>query len=337
MQIINKRSALWLPAAALAALLHHPALAAGAPQVGEELAVVEMVWEKRAPEEVAKRGQALAEIMLGKPLAVELPGEPGKGGEPALGRWSRAFPEHPNLRLKYLPDHDELRIIDLDVLSNRDGGTDIGATGARELAGKYLAMLAERGLIDLRHYNLDKAQMGYGMVGEGNLDGTQASERIVEYRVTVRREINGIELANAGVRLSIHASGQLAGLRIGGVTPLTRTANGRELPVGQGRMVARKVSSQAIAERFRGRAQPPGTETQLHWQRLMYVMPEQAGRALVEPQEVYAYSQRSFADGVAAVASRRQIVAYSVLDPAARPVDFTAPTPVQEDAKGRRR
>ncbi|MGI9296023.1 MAG: hypothetical protein ACR2PS_18725 [Pseudomonadales bacterium] len=130
---------------------------------------------------------------------------------------------------------------------------------------------------------------------------------------------NGIEAANAGVRLSVHASGRVAGVRLGGVSVKSAMADGFEAPTGQGKVLTRKVATGEIAQRF-----------------FKYVMPEDTSKAVVEPLHVYSYSEIYEVEGDL-VPSRREVVGYSITDPKALVVDFTpAAAKGDEDEEPRR-
>lgn len=288
------------------------------------MAAVEMYWAKRTPEEVITRAQALAEVLVGQTLNREGLARMLTNLNTEADRWIPAFAEYPELRLRYIPRYDELWLINLKVIDNHNTDVDIGEKGAVDLASKYLEALADGGLVNQNHYNLDNAQIGFGKVGGGAKDGSESYEKTVEYRITLRREINGIQLANAGIRLSIHASGALTGIRIGGVSTRTQVVAGRGTPImGQGKMITRRVTDEEVESRFSGLI-PSQAKAEVAWSRLMYVMPEGQRKALVEPMQIYSYSPKFLEDGGEAVASRRKMVGFSVSDPKAAILDFTA-------------
>jgi hypothetical protein len=175
--------------------------------------------------------------------------------------------------------------------------------------------------IDPRLYHQAVIQVGYKAVGEGPVDKPVERGRIVGYRVTYRPRVHGFQLANAGVRLGIAASGELASLRVGGVTPAGQWREGAPGPTGRLRKV--QVSTKDLTARFY-REVPKRSEPRIAWSRVMYVMPDGESRAVREPMLVISYTQlRQTREGP--VASRRKTVGYSLTDPGAPSIDFDAP------------
>ena len=123
------------------------------------------------------------------------------------------------------------------------------------------------------------------------------------------------------MRLGILASGELASLRVGGVTLVSRDRGGAE-----SRRV--RVTTADLMQRFY-REVPKGAEPAVAWSRVMYVMPEGKTRAVVEPMMVVSYTQR-YRVGDEAVASRRKTVAYSLTAPEAAAIDFDPPAAKHE-------
>ncbi|MGI9304484.1 MAG: hypothetical protein ACR2RB_17525 [Gammaproteobacteria bacterium] len=278
------------------------------PEVGAPIAAFEMEWVRRAPKEVARHAVATAEIMLKRKVGPEGV-EAAISGETSTD-WSSVFADAPQLRVRYLPEYDELRMIDLEVVSDFDSGDDLNEEDAINLAQKYLSDLERRGVLDRSQFDLSRPQIGYHRVAAGEIDGRKAFDQITEYRITLRRVINGIEAANAGVRLSVHASGRLAGVRLGGVSVKSAMADGVEAPTGQGKVLTRNVSTGEIAQRF-FKELPANATADVAWSKIMYVMPEDTSKAVVEPLHVYSYSQIYEVEGEL-VPSRRKVV--GVLD-----------------------
>lgn len=311
----------------LMTLIAVPPLAlAQEPKIGEKMAAVELYWATREPEDVARRAHALAQLVAGRELESKSIGE-------LLTQRGRSshwmdIGQGTNLKLKYLPQFDELRIINQDLMHVVDAG-DIGETSAMALAEEILEDLANRDLINLNAVNLKNAQVGYAQVGGGAKDGSFQSEQTTQYRITFRHEINGIELANAGVRLAIHASGKLAGIRLGGVSARGEYDGGTFVPSGKGYIVERRVADEDIEDRFR-RSIPKGADADVTWARLMYVMPDDTQERVVEPMRIYSYSLQFSSDEGQLVSSRRKIMGYSLSDSNAQAFDFTAPAEKHE-------
>jgi len=315
---------------AIALFAAAPALAQ-MPQVGDRITSFEMAWVQRDVGEVAKRAQAVAEVMLGRKLTYE--GIEKSVRESAPTDWRTSVPDALELLIRYIPERDELRLIHTELLSVIDARQKIDERGAIELVKKAIEELDRRGVVKASHYDLERAQIGYHRVSAGPLEGTKAYDRVTEYRITLRRVLNGIEIANAGIRFSVHASGQLAAIRLGGVSVSSKTAQGMESPMAQGSVQTRKVSSEAIERRFY-ESMPENAVPEVAWSKVLYVMPEDREKAVVEPLQVFSYSTTSKVDGQAVV-SRRKVVGYSLTDAEAKPIDFTAPGEVEADAKPR--
>jgi hypothetical protein len=298
------------------------------PGVGAAVAAFEMEYVKRSPDEVLKRAQRLGQLFTGKRLAL---GDAAKQlAQPADVRWHAVFSDAPQLLVRYLPQVDEIRLLDSETTRDLTSEPAIDEAGALKLARRYLDGLASARLIDLRHYDLKRAQIGYHKALSGSHNSERPEfERITEYRVTLRPAINGIEVATAGVRLGIHMSGRLVGLRIGGATVKTLPQGMVDVPVGKGKYLTRLVPDEVLDKRFAEAALKVDAR-QTHWSRLVYAMPEGAAHAVVEPQRVYAYTDIQSVDGER-VPARRKIIGYSITDAGAAPVDYTAPSkPVDE-------
>jgi hypothetical protein len=301
------------------------------PGIGAAIAAFEMEYVKRSPDEVNKRAQYLGQLLTGKRLAL---GEAAKQfAQPADAQWRAVFPDAPQLLVRYLPQVDEIRLLDSEATKDLSSAPAIDEAGALKLAQRYLEQLASARLIDLRHYDLKRAQVGYHKALGGSHHSERPEfERITEYRITLRPAINGIEVATAGVRLGIHTSGRLVGLRLGGVTVKTQPQGAVDIPVGKGKYLARLVSNDELDKRF-AEATLKVAARQTHWSRLAYAMPEGVVNAVVEPQLIYAYSDVHEVDGER-VPARRKLVGYSITDANAAPVDYTAETkPVIESPR----
>lgn len=324
-----------VPAAAIAAVVQMPA-AAQEPAVGERVAAFEMVRVQRAPEEAARRIEALAEVLTGRDLRAEGITTALAGEDAGSSRWATPFAgDAPSLRLRFLPEHDEIRLLDEALLAT-PASEDAGPAGAIDAARKFLDQIAQRGLIEAAEYDVRNADIATGRIGGGSMDGRERFERVSEYRVTLRREINGIEVANAGIRLSVHPSGRVAGVRMGGVAIRSERAGALETPVGAGHTGIRRVSNAEIARRFEATV-PKNAKAEVAWSKLLYAVPDDAKQAVIEPLVVYSYSLSVPTGEGDTVVSRRKIVGFSVTDPAAEPIDFTAPAREHEELVSTRR
>jgi hypothetical protein len=304
------------------------------PKIGARIASFEMRRAKRTPDEVARLAAAVAELLGGEKTKAVPSVTPLRSRGGSERRWLVALPDGAELRMRYIPETDELRALNREVMADGHPEKDIGQAAALEVAQRAFRQLAAARVVDERHFDLKQAEIASTWVGEGTTDGRVNRKRLVEYRVTWRRRLNGIDFANAGLRVAVHASGRLSGLRLGGVDIASEASGAVENPKGRGQWLTRKVEPAAIERRFRRDAAATGGQPDVKWARVMYVMPEGRSEAVVEPLQVYSYSLRFKTDG-GEVVSRRQVLGYSLIDPAAPPIDLVPPTraPREGDAK----
>jgi hypothetical protein len=314
-----------LAAAAVALAIAGAAVAQeGKPQAEERLATFEMAWPKLKTEAITARARAAAEVMTGRQLsrpAVVAPIKPSR----ASSRMQMAVPGAPALEIFYLPEYNELRIVDTELAASTTPGREMPQDEALKLARRAFDELAHRNVIDPRNYDWGSADIASTWVGGGSLDGKTSEKNRIEYRITVRRSINGIEVANAGARIAIHASGRVSALRLGGVEVASKTAGNVEEPIGKGRWLSRRVANKDLQARFEREMVPEKAKARVAWSRVMYVMPESKRTALVEPLYVVSYSLEFPSDDGQTAVSRRKTVGFSLVNPEAAPVDLMPP------------
>jgi hypothetical protein len=289
------------------------------------VASFEMAWPTQRPQAVAAQAQAAAEAITGQQVRRRALIAPPTTPKSSSGRLHLSVPEAPTLDIVYLPDVAEFRIVDRELAASIAPEREMAQDEAVKLAKAAFDELARRKLVDAQHYNWDKPDVASTWVGGGQLGGASTERKRIEYRITVRRTINGIELANAGVRIAIHASGRVSGLRFGGVSVASRTAGNVEEPTGRGRWLNRQVANDALQARFQREIVPPNAKADVAWSRVMYVMPENLRNAVVQPLYVVSYSLQAPADDGQVAVSRRKTVGLSLVDATARPVDLTPP------------
>ncbi len=299
------------------------------PRMGESMVAFEMEYLQRDPADVQRRIARLGQVFAGRELRLGQAMEAITRSDEA--GWHAPFADAPALLVRYLAKVDELRLLDDALAQDLEPKESIDQPSALKLAGRYLEFLGRAGMIDLRHYDLKRAEVGFHKVSGGSMKSNVAEfERITEYRVTLRPALNGIELANGGVRLGIHASGKLVGLRVGGVTVKSIADGAADAPAAGGQHRVRMVQDEHIERQF-AQSVTRGAEPKVHWSRLMYVMPEGATKAVVEPTRVYAFSEAHRVDGLP-VTSRRRIIGYSVTDIGAASIDHTPASKRSESA-----
>jgi hypothetical protein len=316
-----------LGAAALLAIT--PMSLAGSPDAdsarivaGEAVVAFEMYWPERSAQEIATRTGALASLITGERVHTDDVRAAISRSEAGARTSEESLSGAPGLAFTYLPEFDEIRLSHLEALATSDPGKDIGETEAIAEARIALQAMAEAGIIEKQDYAKSQPQVGYRKVAGGTIEGVTDFNHVVEYRVTFRPQINGIELANAGARIGVHANGGISSLRVGGVTVAREKRGEASLPSSKGEIYERKVTASSIRERFRAN-QPDAAETRIAFEKLMYVMPDDTRRAVIAPTQVFSYSLAFAAQDGQQVVSRRQIVGFDVTDSRAAMINYT--------------
>lgn len=306
-------------------VLASPTLPLPPPKLGELIAAFELYRPQPDVALATKDVSTIAEVMKGHP--VEIPTLEAVSDD----EWFAPNPNEPDLLVRWESALGEVRVLDLAVLAEVEA-QDIGETAAREIARKRLEELAARGRIDLAHYapltDPTSYDIGYARMGDGNVDDPEPKlGRISEYRITLRRRLNGIEMANAGLRISIHASGAVAGLRMGGVSVASALdSSGLEVPTGEGKLVPVQRSPDEIREHFMA-SLPTDAELRPAWESILYVLQDGVDHDVVGPMHVFAYSLAYHDDPEGFSVSRRKVVGYSYVDEELKQVDFLPPSP----------
>ena len=287
-------------------------------QPASELSAVELSWQKRSIEELAKRVSMLAELIgvetSSKHLADML------SDRDSLGNWQPLRDEKFDLIFKVLPEHDEIRLVNTRLAESTEG-LKIDEPEAVKIATEVMQSLNRNDLLNGLRYQPDNYKVGYHRVGIGSTDGKRAEESIVGYRITFLAHIDNIPLANAGVRVAVHRSGNLSGIRIGGVSASK----------GAGKEQSRKVWDDQIQRRFEA-SLPKGMKPRIAWQRLMYVMPDDERTLVVYPTHTISYSLVGESEQNEVI-SRRKTVGFSVIDSDVDIIDYLKPAAKHQTTK----
>lgn len=294
-------------------------------QVPERFASFEMVWPTQKPEAVAVQARAISEVLSGERLRRPALAVPIKSADGSSRRMQVNVPEVPALEITYLREYAEFRIVNTELAASTAPEREIPQEEAVKIARRTVEELAGRKIVDARHYNWENADIASTWVGGGSIDGKSAEKRRIEYRITVRRSINGIELANAGLRIAVHVGGRVSGLRLGGVAVASKVSETMEEPIGKGRWLTSNVSLGDLQTRFERKMVPERAKARIAWSRVMYVMPENKRTAIVEPLYVVSYSLEVPTDIGEMAVSRRKTAGLSLVDLKAPPVDLTPP------------
>ena len=300
------------------------------------LASFEISRPVRKAEAITARVTAAIEAVTGQKM--ERPAVIPPAMAQTMRRMRVTAGEAPGLQIVYLPEVDELRVVDSELAVSTAPEREIKEDEARAVAKRTFDNLAKSKVLNAEDDAWDRADVGSTWVGGGSVDGkVDAGRKRVEYRVTARRVINRIEVANAGVRIAVHATGRVSGVRIGHVDVASRrTGNTEEPASGKGKWMERKVSIRDLDARFeREMAQQTG-RPKVAWSKVMYVLPDDQRTAVVEPLYLVSYSLHVPTDDGEVAISRRKTIGYSLTDPAAPPIDFTPPAKQHEVDKEKR-
>jgi len=296
-----------LIALALAAM---PVGNAFAQQAASEFSAVKLTWQQRTTEEMAKRVGVLAEL-----IGVEVKSDHLRemlSDRDSLGNWQPLRDEKSDVIFKVLPEHDEIRLVNTRLAeSTKD--LKLEEAEAVKIATEVLQSLNRNDLLNGLRYQPDKYKVGYHRVGIGSTDGKQSEEVVVGFRITFLAHIDDVPLANAGVRVAVHRSGKLSGIRIGGVSASK----------GALKEQSRQVSDDEIQKRFEA-SLPRGMKPRMAWQRVMYVMPDDERSAVVYPTHTISYSLVGESEQ-GEVISRRKTVGFSLIDGEAEIIDYLKP------------
>jgi hypothetical protein len=297
------------------------------------LAAFEAHWPKRDLQDAKERAQKVTKILLDLPEDESLKLEPLEDDETST-LLLRAGPE---ISIVYYLDFDDLRVtnplLQDDVTSDAAISDEYAADRAFREFERCFDRLVKAELIDRRSFDLNKTRTSrteFGAVPQGiTLQGTtrnvlkerkRGSVLTTEFVFSLLRQLNGIDFANAGLKVAIHRTGRIASIRLGGATVASIERGGFEVPTGGGFLFPRMVSDLSIRQRFTDGF----PEAQVHYDRVEYILPDDQRAALIEPRHVFAFSRISNIDGRDVIA-RREFVGYSLRQPDTPPEDFSEP------------
>lgn len=257
---------------------------------GSSVARLVARWPKRTSSEVVERMRALGNILLAGRGAVDDVGLQAASQQfgPDSELWqfeNRTANGRSTLRFSYHVRSDDLRLEDAESLGEV-GLTEIDETTARGIMRGAVGRLVAAGLVRAEDFDPASASLAWRKVTGGGGDES-AVDKILEYRFTLLRQINGIPFANAGIRVGVHRSGIVSSLRVGGAEISSARQAGVEIASDtRGGVFSRKVSRADTARRF-GLEHP---NTKLWTQALMYVMRDDVEEDVIEPKEHYLFS-----------------------------------------------
>jgi len=232
----------------------------------------------------------------------------------------------PSVNATHLSGNNALYLVDEAVTSDAFSTSDVGEATARKVFLAGFASLLASGAVERAGLNAGTARLSALMQGEG-VSGQAPRERLKEYSYSVPRTINGVEVFDAGVEISVHRNGKVARVKAFGPTVLsTLQPDGTEVPTAAGASFVQAVP-QATADARIKAEYPKATVKAIG---LRYWMPEGVARAVIAPRHMYLVVPTANINGQK-IKGRAFYVAYSTEDAAAAAAVWPNPTP---DAKG---
>jgi hypothetical protein len=306
---------------------------AAAPATETSYASFETYWQTRSVAERAERAHAVAEILADRslPTAPFLKAAEKHSGE--AGAWVSMDLE--NINVTYYPEQDDLRVSNPELRKETEqDATDqeLKPEVAREVFLSTVGSLVDRRLIDARHYDTTKVKAATTVFSVGEVGVSQPVKEVVtEHNFTLMRQVNGIDFANAGVKVAVRRTGEVVEIRIGGAgiksqfRPVSETTKGLRLravtsgeassdlvetPTGAGQIFGGTLDATKALNDFARRV-PQG---KVEWSKLMYMLPmgKLAQAGVLEPRYVVSYAV-VHGDAV----SRRKYIGYSLRDASA--------------------
>jgi hypothetical protein len=178
---------------------------------------------------------------------------------------------------------DAFWALDENVAHDFTTRTDVGVEAAAVQFERVVDELTTAGMVDGSKLDLAGARRTHVIEGAGSSNQSPI-ERVKEYVFYAPRLINGVTVARAGVRVSVHRSGKVASIRVEGpLVNATYDASGVAAPAGTGYGVSRLVEESDLDARVR--AENPGAEIKSLG--LLYWLPDGVRSAVVAPRQGY--------------------------------------------------
>lgn len=298
--------------------------------IAAEYSAFEVAWPRPISTDVAARAGSLAEVMLGERLRESpfsdqlaraadstqsaMSAELGASAVEVIGEYRRGA--------------NEIVLTNRTLQLSAASSVDVGEDAARARFVEVLRELGDAGVLDASAYDTNGAIVSRTLEGTGSSDTEEQVERVVSYDFLARRSLNGIPFVNSGVRVSVHPSGAIASIRVGGAGVAALEANGKLLPQTPG------YGFKAVVDEayYRSRFAQDYPRAQLKSAGLMYMLPYTvdpgAGqKQVVEPKFVFSFTNR-----FGKMVGRIKYVAYSIADPTQPPQDLSVPA--QPEATG---
>jgi hypothetical protein len=229
--------------------------------------------------------------------------------------------ESADLRALYYAGSDDLRLEVPSLLNeaNADTSAEVGRAAAERVARGALDQL-RRANPAAGRYDLARARLGTTEFGVGRADEPPV-QWVLEYVWTIPRVHNDVEFLNDSIEIAVHRSGRLSRIRQNRVEVAHRP--------GSSRVPAPNL------DRFEARFRRDFPNAKLERRMVAYALPHGVTAGDAEPRAVFAFSELHLIQGRPAL-SRRQAVAYSLVEEGAAPVLLT-PKPAPNEASVRPR
>jgi hypothetical protein len=302
--------------------------APGEVAAAEEYAAFEVSWPRPSSAEVEARARSLTETLLAQhvadhPFAQQL-------ASAAVGSvsFSAVVAGSSTLVGRYRHGPDELLLNNRELQQDPSFEPEVGDSAARARFIETMHRLGEASIIDESLYDVNQAIVSRTLVGSGSTDTSEEVERVLSYDFLARQSLNGIPFVNAGVRVSVHRSGALASMRVGGARVAATREGGRLRPQKPGYVFRATVDEKY----YHGRFVSEFPHARIGSEGVQYVLPmsrdpEAGEKQTLEPQYVFAFSNH-----VGDLVNRRRYVAYSLSEPT-KPVEEITP-PSEPNAAG---
>lgn len=286
----------------------------------QEFAAFEISWPRPSSAQVDARAKTLSEVMLGQALAEHPFAQQLKDAATSSPAFNASL-RGSNMMGRYRHGADELLLNNNNLLEDATSAVDIGETAARARFVDIVQQLNDASLVDGQLFDLNAAIVSQTKFSTGSSDSDNQVDHVLSYDFLVRQSLNGIPFVNAGVRVSVHRSGAIAAIRLGGAVAAASVQKGRVHPLAPGYVFRAKVDEKYFQERF-------ATEypnAQLNSKGILYMLPysvdpEAGQKQVLEPEYVF-----NFANHYGGIVARRRYVGYSLSNPSAPAHDMSPP------------
>ncbi len=290
---------------------------------GAPLRAYRLAFLRRSPDQVASRGQAMLQALLRRDVdrAEVLALATAKAA--VRERWYSPLTTDPGVVVSHDSEHDDLWVLNEGAQVSA-ASPDIGLGQARRIFEDVVASLGAAGALVTAHFDLSKVDVAFTQRGSGQ--GDQVTPAVTtEYRFTAMRQLDGVDMANAGLRVVVDRTGMLTMIRLGGAEVLA--SDGTVSTSAPAATLSRTVLRSDVLSRF-GREVPDGV---VESDRLLYALPDGVKDAVVEPRHTVLFARRT-GGSAQTVVTRSDRVAYSIAT-ATAPRLLLSPPPTS-DLKG---